>query len=90
MSTAEYTANRIYNSFRLQELPDDVRRHLAILCIGTQSTDSETDIASAVALSQEEKTARAQKAFHEAKAGKTYSTEEISEYIDDKYPWLCK
>lgn len=89
MSTAELTAHRIFDSYRFQNLPSDVRRHIAILCLSTPS-ESEEDIANACTLSEMEKRARANQALEDAKTGRSYSTAEICRNLDSKYPWLCK
>ena len=89
MSTAELTAHRIFDSYRFQNLPNDVRRHIAILCLSTPS-ESEEDIAGVCTLSDLEKKERAKQALMDAKAGRSYSTAEICSNLDSKYPWLCK
>ena len=89
MSTAELTAHRIFDSYRFQNLPSGVRRHIAILCLSTPS-ESEEDIADVCTLSDLEKKERAKQALLDAKAGRSYSTAEICGNLDSKYPWLCK
>ena len=91
MSTAEITARRIYDSYRFQNLSDEVRRHVAILCLSaTADGDGMEDITDALTLSLQEKEVRARKALEDAKAGSWCSTEELCEQLDNKYPWLCK
>lgn len=89
MSTAELTAQRIFDSYRFQNLPSDVRRHIAILCLSTPF-ESEEDIADVCSLSDMEKRERAKQALMDAKTGHSYSTAEICKNLDSKYPWLCK
>lgn len=89
MSTAELTAHRIFDSYRFQSLPSDVRRHIAILCLSTPF-ENEENIDSVCTLSDLEKKERAKQALVDAKTGCSYSTTEICRNLDDKYPWLCK
>lgn len=92
MSTAQLTAQRIYDSFRFALLPDDVKRHLAILFISSHDTPSslgDNDV-SAYALTEEEKEVRLRQSVADAKAGRVYTCEEIYDSLDQKYPWLCE
>ena len=91
MSTAELTAHRIYDSYRFSQLPDEVKRSLAVLFITSSSVEKEDDTPSALAnvLTTEEKKARLMQAVTDAKEGRTYSSEEIHRKLDSKYPWLA-
>ena len=40
MRTAELTAHRIYDTYRLGELPDDVKRQLVILFMSSTSSEN--------------------------------------------------
>lgn len=91
MSTAELTARRIYDSFQFQNLSDEVRRHVAILCLSSAIEHEDTaETFDAVTLSAQEKEARAKKAFSDAKSDNWTSTDCLCEQLDSKYPWLCK
>lgn len=92
MSTAELTAHRIYDSYRFSQLPDEVKRSLAVLFITSSSVEKEDDTPSALAnvLTTEEKKARLMQAVTDAKEGRTYSSEEIHRKLDSKYPWLIE
>lgn len=89
MSTAELTAHRIFDSYRFQNLPSDVRRHIAIMCLSTP-VEGEEEIADVCTLSDMEKRERANHALMDAKTGCSYSTADICKVLDSKYPWLCK
>lgn len=91
MSTAELTAHRIYDSYRFSQLPNEVKRSLAVLFI-TSSAEKEDDMSGTLAnvLTAEEKKARLIQAVADAKEGRTYTCEEIYKKLDSKYPWLCK
>ena len=90
MSTAELTAHRIFDSYRFQRLPDDVKRHLAILCISTALSETDSVAEEPLLLTRSEKETRAKAAFTDAQTGNSYSTEEVCQKLDNKYPWLCK
>lgn len=92
MSTAELTAHRIYDSYRFSQLPDDVKRSLAVLFITSSSVDKEDNMPSTLAnvLTTEEKKARLMQAVADVKEGRTYTSEEIHRKLDSKYPWLCE
>lgn len=90
MSTAELTAQRIYDSYRFHTLPDEVRRYVAILCLTPTNRNEEVDTNEALTLSAQEKMTRAQQALEDAKQGKWVTTEELCNNLDKKYPWLCK
>lgn len=90
MSTAELTAHRIFDSYRFQGLPDDVKRHLAILCISTTTSEADIKTEDPLFLTDNEKETRARAALMDAQTGNSYSTEEVCNNLDKKYPWLCK
>ncbi len=90
MSTAELTAHRIFDSYRFLGLPDEVKRHLAILCLSTSLSETDKDVEEPLLLTNTEKEIRAKAAFMDAKSGNSYSTEEVCQNLDSKYPWLCK
>ena len=90
MSTAELTAHRIFDSYRFQGLPDDVKRHLAILCISTTSSVTDIEVEDSLLLTNSEKKTRATAALMDAKSGNSYSTEEACKKLDSKFPWLCR
>lgn len=90
MSTAEITARRIYDSYRFHDLPDEVRRHVAILCLIPTEDKENVDADEALTLSVNEKRIRATEAFLDAQNGNWSSTEELCDNLDSKYPWLCK
>lgn len=89
MSTAEITARRIYDSFQLQNLSEEVRRHVAILCLSSAiEHEDAVDAFDAITLFPQEKVARAEKALSDAKEGNWSSTESLCEQLDSRYPWL--
>lgn len=90
MSTAEITARRIYDSYRFHDLPDEVRRHVAILCLMSARDVDNVDTDEAVTLSAQEKRIRATQALLDAQEGNWCSTEDLCKNLDSKYPWLCK
>ena len=91
MSTAEITARRIYDSYQLQNLSEEVRRHVAILCLNSAIEPEDTvEVSDAVTLSPQEKEVRAKNALSDAKTGNWCTTDSLCEQLDSKYPWLCK
>lgn len=89
MSTAELTARRIFESYHFRNLSDEVRRHVAILCLSSTTEDETTDVDEALTLSALEKEIRAKAAFEDAQNGNWCTTEELCNHLDSKYPWLC-
>lgn len=86
MSTAEITARRIYDSYRFRNLPDEVRRHVAILCLMPTSDSDSVGSDEAVTLTMQEKKIRASEAYLDAQNGNWCSTEDICNNLDIKYP----
>jgi hypothetical protein len=97
MSTAEITAHRIYNSYHLGELPEDVKKHLMILFLSEnkKKTDDVTFEGMAAEefpprVTTEELRARISCAEAEILAGKTNPVEDFEGNMEAKYPWLCE
>ena len=95
MSAAEITARRIYSSYHLGALPEDVKKHLMILFLSEGKAKSDTSEGMVgedfpPMLSADELRARVAEAETEILAGKTNSVEDFEENIEMKYPWLCE
>ena len=95
MSAAEITARRIYSSYHLGALPEDVKKHLMILFLSEGKAKS--DMPEGMVgedfppmLSAEELRARISEAETDILAGKTNSIEEFNANMEMKYPWLCE
>ena len=95
MSAAEITARRIYTSYHLGALPEDVKKHLMILFLSEGKTRK--DVSEGMVgedfppmLSAEELRARVAEAEMDILAGKTNSVEDFDANIEMKYPWLCE
>ena len=86
MSAAEITARRIYSSYHLGALPEDVKKHLMILFLSEGMVGEEFP----PMLSADELCARVAEAETEILAGKTNSVEDFEANIEMKYPWLCE
>ena len=105
MRTAELTAHRIYDTYHLGELPDDVKRQLVILFMRDKeeakcksytdiinSTEEESGLLcedSPINMSAEAVSSRLTNAEADALSGRGYSCEEVHDRIEKKFPWLC-
>lgn len=99
------TAHRIYDTYRLGELPDDVKRQLVILFMSDKeevkhksytdiidSTEVESGLLSEdtpINMSAEAVSSRLRNAEADALAGRGYSCEEVHNRIEKSFPWLC-
>ena len=95
MSAAEITARRIYSSYHLGALPEDVKKQLMILFLSEGKAKS--DMFEGMVgedfppmLSVDELRARVSEAETDILAGKTNSIEEFNANMEMKYPWLCE
>lgn len=92
MSTAEMTAHKIYETYKLGALPQDVKHHLIILF---QKDNSYEERASAeesdyMVAETEKIQARGREALEQIKAGAGKPIEELFDEINSLHPWPCK
>lgn len=83
MSTAELRAREVYNTYNLGMLPSDVKRHLMILFLSTDSVEAEITTMPVVSL--ETLRARAETSYQEMQNGKAKPIDELLDNLSSKY-----
>lgn len=86
MSTAEYTARNIYETYNLGALPQEVKRQLMIIFLNEQPVKKNDNSQDAIA----DLRAGAIEALQDIKTGNTYPIDDFFTEIEEKYPWLCE
>ena len=103
MSTAEQTAWKFYETYHLDAMPSEVKRHLMILLLrsphstgGASYADVANDegfsdiLAEPAPLSWDDVSRRLDQAESDMKAGRTMSCEAVHSQLEQKFPWLCE
>ncbi|MBR0046983.1 MAG: hypothetical protein IJP75_08950 [Bacteroidaceae bacterium] len=103
MSTAEKTARNFYETFHLDVMPAEVKRHLMILLLSSSNTpeaksyvNSATEdkypgiLAEPEHFTLDEIYERLDQAEADMKAGRVMSCETLHEQLEQKFPWLCE
>ena len=92
MSTAEITAHRIYETYKLGALPQEVKRQLMILFLSETpyqditSADENNSMAGEI----EELQTRGRIAMEQINAKEGKPIDELFDEINSQHPWLCK
>lgn len=93
MSIAEQTARNIYESYHLDTLTDDVKRHLVLLFFQRDNSrvgGTQDEFIPTVEGNEEYLRQRAMNAYIDILEGKYSTAEEMESRLEAKYPWLCE